>query len=154
MLPKKLQQTLCKRCPNTELFLVCVFPYSVQIRENIDQKKLRIWILFTQWYTLDSVLYTPMRTVWKILEYLTGTAEAYLEPSQTTTMKLFCENSQRLKAVDYFSKKSFVVEVPLGSKYASALNKENNENYRNNLRIYYSVFRTLLSICCRYFLQK
>ena len=25
------------------------FPYSVQIQENTDQKKLRIWTLFTQW---------------------------------------------------------------------------------------------------------
>ena len=26
-------------------------PYSVQIQENTDQKKLRIWTLFTQWGT-------------------------------------------------------------------------------------------------------
>ena len=31
-------------CPNTEFFLVCFFPYS-------DQKKLHIWILFTQCLT-------------------------------------------------------------------------------------------------------
>ena len=30
------------------VFLVCISPYSVQIRENTDQKKLRIWTLFTQ----------------------------------------------------------------------------------------------------------
>ena len=30
--------------------LVRIFPYSVQIWENTDQKKLRIWTLFTQWY--------------------------------------------------------------------------------------------------------
>ena len=29
----------------------CKSPYSVQIQENIDQKKLRIWTLFTQWVT-------------------------------------------------------------------------------------------------------
>ena len=33
--------TLRKRCPNTEFFLVCIFTHS-------DQKKLRIWTLFTQ----------------------------------------------------------------------------------------------------------
>ena len=27
--------------------LLCKFPYSVQIRENTDQEKLRLWILFT-----------------------------------------------------------------------------------------------------------
>ena len=26
------------KCPNTEFFLVCIFPYSVQILENKDQK--------------------------------------------------------------------------------------------------------------------
>ena len=51
---------LCEICPNTELFLVFsriwieyaeilrISPYSVRIRENTDQKKLRIWILSTQ----------------------------------------------------------------------------------------------------------
>ena len=39
---------LLKKCPNTEFFLACIFPYSVQIRENTDQKKLCMWTLFTQ----------------------------------------------------------------------------------------------------------
>ena len=34
------------------------------------------------------------------------TAEAYLEVSQTSTMKPFCENIWQLKAVNYFSKKT------------------------------------------------
>ena len=29
-----------------------ISPYSVQMRENTDQKKLRIWTLFTQWMSL------------------------------------------------------------------------------------------------------
>ena len=32
---------------NTERY--CISPYSVRMRENPDQKKLRIWTLFTQW---------------------------------------------------------------------------------------------------------
>ena len=28
-----------------EFFLVRIFPYSVQIRENADQKKLEVWTL-------------------------------------------------------------------------------------------------------------
>ena len=53
-LDSELQQTLflCltlrEKCPNTESFLLCKSPYSVRIRENTDQKKLRIWTLFTQ----------------------------------------------------------------------------------------------------------
>ena len=55
-LPFYMTHTLCKMCPNTEIFLICIFPhldwirrYSVRMRENTDQKKLRIWTLFTQW---------------------------------------------------------------------------------------------------------
>ena len=40
--------TLREKCPNTEYFLVRIFLYSVRIQENMDQKKLRIWILFVQ----------------------------------------------------------------------------------------------------------
>ena len=30
------------KCPNTEFFLVRILPYSVRMRGNTDQKKLRI----------------------------------------------------------------------------------------------------------------
>ena len=47
-------------------------------------------------------------------------AEAYLEPSQTSTMELFGENSWRLVAINYFcTSASSSVDVWLGSKYAS-----------------------------------
>ena len=38
---KNILKSLCEKCPNTEFFLVRIFPYSAQ-------KKLRIWTLFTQ----------------------------------------------------------------------------------------------------------
>ena len=47
------------------------------------------------------------------------TSEAYLEPSRTSTTDYFCENSQRLKVVNYFCKKSSITDVRLGSKYTS-----------------------------------
>ena len=31
-----------------DFFLVHIFLYSVRIQENTDQKKLRVWALFTQ----------------------------------------------------------------------------------------------------------
>ena len=45
--------TLREKFPNTKFFLVRIFPYSIRIRENTDQKKLHIWTLFTQlkWYS-------------------------------------------------------------------------------------------------------
>ena len=50
--------TLLEKCPNTDFFSGSYFPvfglnteiYSVRIQENTDQKKLRIWTLFTQCY--------------------------------------------------------------------------------------------------------
>ena len=33
-------------------FLVRIFLYLVLLRENTDQKKIRIWIRFTQWFLL------------------------------------------------------------------------------------------------------
>ena len=54
--------TLSKNCPSRKFFLVCTFshldwirklrtksPWSFQMQENTDQKKLRIWTFFTQW---------------------------------------------------------------------------------------------------------
>ena len=46
-------------------------------------------------------------------------AEVYLELSQTCTMELFCKNSWRLLAIDYFCKKTplqtfnWVLDMPL-----------------------------------------
>ena len=39
---------LREKCPNTDSFLVHIFQHSDWIQENTGQKKLRIWILFTQ----------------------------------------------------------------------------------------------------------
>ena len=53
--------TVRENCPNAEFFLVRIFLYwtefgdllreslySIRVQENTDQKKLRIWTLFTQ----------------------------------------------------------------------------------------------------------
>ena len=39
---------LREKCSDTEFFLGRIFPYSVRMWENTDQKKLCIWKLFTQ----------------------------------------------------------------------------------------------------------
>ena len=39
--------TMHEKCSITEIFQVRIFPYSDWIRENADQKKHRIWTLFT-----------------------------------------------------------------------------------------------------------
>ena len=58
-------------------------------------------------------------------------SETYLEPSRTSTMELFCEASERLKAVNYFRKKApeyvfgWVLNTPL------RLNIENYSDPQN-----------------------
>ena len=37
---------LLKNCLNKEFFLACIFPHLDWIRDNTDQKKLRIWTFF------------------------------------------------------------------------------------------------------------
>ena len=54
--------TLCEKCLNMEFFLVRIFPYSVQMRENTDQKKLRLWTLFTQ-CSCFAILHVSFRSV-------------------------------------------------------------------------------------------
>ena len=39
---------LREKCPNTEISLVRIFLYAVQIQENAERKKLRAWTLFTK----------------------------------------------------------------------------------------------------------
>ena len=63
---RRLQKSLREKCPDKEFFLVlfsCIrteygdlrikSPYSVQIQENTDWQKLRIWTLLTQWISCD-----------------------------------------------------------------------------------------------------
>ena len=57
-------------------------------------------------------------------QYFLLYSEAYLEPSRASMMELSWENSQQLKAVSYFRKKSSIVDVRLGSKYTSSINLE------------------------------
>ena len=40
--------SLREKYPNTEFFLVCIFPYLDWMQENTEQKKLSIWTLCTQ----------------------------------------------------------------------------------------------------------
>ena len=46
----KGSNSLREKCPNTEFFLVRILLYLEKIQENTDQKKLRIWTLFTKWF--------------------------------------------------------------------------------------------------------
>ena len=47
-----------EKCPNTG-----ISPYSVRMQENTDQKKLRIWTLFTQSKRFHGVLNTKHQVI-------------------------------------------------------------------------------------------
>ena len=47
-------QTLRKKCPNMEFFLVRIFLYSDWMQENAGQKNLRIWTFLMQWEHLQT----------------------------------------------------------------------------------------------------
>ena len=49
-----VKQSLREKYPTTEFFLVRIFLYSVQIQENRDHKKHRIWTLFKHWVGLEN----------------------------------------------------------------------------------------------------
>ena len=74
--------------------------------------------------------------------------EAYLETSQTPTMELFWENSQRLIAMNYFCK-SFFVDVWLGSKYTSGSLDAPFEMALRTFLIFQNVTKTgeIVSLC-------
>ena len=44
-----LNTKLREKFPNTEFFMVSIFPFLELIQESTDQKKLRICTFFTQW---------------------------------------------------------------------------------------------------------
>ena len=65
-----ISTSLRDKCLNMEFFSGSYFPafglniwsislYSVRMREYTDQRKLRIWTLFTQCWVLMSVLFSP-----------------------------------------------------------------------------------------------
>ena len=47
-----LKSELRENFPNTGFLLVRIFPYSVQLRKNTDQKYLHICTLFMQWWNI------------------------------------------------------------------------------------------------------
>ena len=59
------QWPMCEKCSNTEFLLVRIFPYSVQIPENTDQKKLHIWTISTQWTVAKFKLFPDSQTTLK-----------------------------------------------------------------------------------------
>ena len=59
--------SLREKCPGMEFFLVRIFPHSDWIRENTDQKNLRIWTLSTQCVSSASIRQFMYVNLWKIV---------------------------------------------------------------------------------------
>ena len=76
---------LREKCPNTEFFLVRIFLYSVRMQENTDQKKLRIWTLFTQWKV--PILYFLLPSMLDMFLYADNAKPFANIPTQITKRK-------------------------------------------------------------------
>ena len=63
-----LKPTLRKNWPNTEFYLVRIFPYLDWTRKNTDQKILRVWTFFAQFHL--RFIYHQIKIVSKLIKYL------------------------------------------------------------------------------------
>ena len=94
-------------------FEYCVFTVSI-FNFNPFLSSIAFYIKTSQFIFAANEMtgfYTECNTSlkWVILNvhkiHNINSAEAYLKPNRTSTMKLFCKNCQRLNAVNYFCKK-------------------------------------------------
>ena len=105
--------------------ILSIYPYSVPMRENADQKKLRIWTIFTRWHSQKLSIFSgqPLlillhqkvqaieivpnlftkRTAWKT----SSTSEFYSGPCQTYLIKLFWKQLMALAIYFYKTQKTF-----------------------------------------------
>ena len=104
-----INYTLRENCANTKFFLVRIFLYSVLIQENTDQKKLRIWTLFTQWQARrnEKTIWGRARSSSKDVDQENALIKEYLlieevgnlnsQHQQTSVKELFGVNSQTFR---------------------------------------------------------
>ena len=105
--------------------ILSIYPYSVPMRENADQKKLRIWTIFTQWHSQKLSIFSgqPLlillhqkvqafetvpnlftkRTAWKT----SSTSESYSGPCQTYLIKFFWKQLMALAIYFFKTQKTF-----------------------------------------------
>ena len=70
-------------------FIFRIFPYFFRIRENTDQKKFRIWTLFTQWELINHI---DTRCATRLRNPYDENPKSYSEPCQKKQDSDFCEN--------------------------------------------------------------
>ena len=104
----QLQQLLSFAFNPAQVFLVAI-GYSYPTQKCIKKFRYKIIHATLPCYKMlyECITFSKGRTAGQSEKI----ADAYLEPSQTTKMELFCENS----------KKTSIVNGRLGSKYASEL---------------------------------
>ena len=82
---------------------------DLDLDANVWRKKYHVFRFVVALYS------NKKRYYWIVYTY----AEAYFDPSRTSTMEHFLENSKQLKTVKYFFQESSITDIRLGSKYAS-----------------------------------
>ena len=92
-----------------------ISPYSVRMRENTDQKKLRIWTPFTQWVSLIwylKILHWKISAKSHTLEIWSRTKQNFLRKFAKLKMHWFDNNKSAemfSRFCDYNKKKSEII---------------------------------------------
>ena len=125
-----IKHSLREKCPNTEFFLARIFPHSDWIWENTDQKKLRIWTLFTRWLVSETDLSDHHKMI---------TAFIKLDFSRLRPKLITYANYKKFHEVKFLNYlKEMNIRIDPNQKYQSLTNtfsqtcsfkKENYENY-------------------------
>ena len=111
--------------PNADFFLVRILPYSDWIRENMDQKKIRIWTLFTQ-CTLTH--YCPVFPRFRKPQVLRGYKKRTLgsNVSKVLQNERLTEFSGNKSAFSSYNSNFQIIEGIRGSIYSVFLVSEKN----------------------------
>ena len=93
---------------NDVFWMFLVMNSSVNLGSESGRNSIIIFKRHVNPQAYKVIFYTSIKETW---------TEMYLEPSQTSTMELFCENSWRLKPVNYFPEKgqSYMLNLVLNT---------------------------------------
>ena len=116
------RMTRCNSCKSAVFLLSCIKNIFRNLLRGDLFSKIFIWLLViwssTKIFLQDDYwnIFFVSLTCWMLLDkcknlalfYCSNNPEAYSEPFQTSKIELFCENSWRLLAFNYFHKKLYL----------------------------------------------
>ena len=117
-------------------------PGKITVKENVAGRKVKTilrnnWIRMFLWETCDVWNSYSVEHLWTAASIYW---EAYLEPSRSSTMERFLRKYLTADSASLFLQKSFIVDVRLGSKYASVsfIKTSKNHYFKENKKVFLS----------------